>query len=194
MLLSDIEIRKLCTGGPDMKPQNYLIGMIHPFAEALKQKGVVSYGLSSYGYDVRLGDDFIRYKPGGGVIDPLAVSEYDGERVTVDHPFALEPGGFLLGVTVEYIRMPPNVTGLVKDKSTYARCGIALQNTVLEAGWHGQVTLEITNHSNRPVLLRPGEGIAQILFHPGEDCETTYAARGGKYQGQQGVTLPRVSK
>ena len=99
--------------------------------------------------------------------------------------------GFVLAHTVEWLKMPADVTGIIHDKSTYARLGCALQNTVIEAGWEGQITLEITNHNARPVVLRAGCGIAQIVFHRGVPCRSPYSARSGKYQGQSGVTPPR---
>lgn len=170
-------------------------GLISPFEERLSQVGVISYGLSSFGYDVRLGTSFRLWQRWHDEpLDPLNIDPARDSILFERHkPFPLEPGGFILAHTVEYLRIPENVTAYVKDKSTYARCGICVQNTVLEAGWEGQVTLEIYNYLPRPVLLRPGQGIAQVVFHYGwEACETSYAHRQGKYQGQTGVTLPRV--
>jgi dCTP deaminase len=190
--LSDREIRRYATE----------FGMISPFQERLKEAGQISSGLSSYGYDARLGHEFAVYDeamqyPRTPPLDPLRVHEHDVQRFIAQpgRPFVLRAKGFVLAKTIEYIKMPPHVTGLVKDKSTYARCGIHVQNTVLEAGWEGEVTLEISNYLNRDVLLWPGQGIVQILFEESKDlCETSYAARSGKYQGQTGVTLPKIKQ
>lgn len=171
--------------------------MISPVSDKLSDLGVVSYGVSSYGYDARLGDVFKVYRSASmfmtSVLDPTEVSNDDVDTVVASNGFVIPPKGFVLAKTMEYFRIPPRVTALVKDKSTYARCGIHVQNTVLEAGWEGEVTLEISNYLNRPVLLRPGQGIVQILFHTAkDDCSITYGARGGKYMGQTGVTLPKM--
>ena len=109
-------------------------------------------------------------------------------RTTQVEQFILRSGEFVLAHTLETFKIPDNVTGLIKDKSTYARLGVAVQNTVLEAGWYGQPTLDISNHSPRPVVLLVGWGVAQIQFYQGEPCNSPYV---GKYQGQGGVTLPR---
>lgn len=176
MLLSDNEIA--------------LSGIIEPFeAEQVRMAGT-SYGLSSYGYDVRLGSEFVVIKPSAEPLSPEWIGEEDVERIVADR-FILRPGAFVLAVTAEYLTMPADVTGLVCDKSSWARCGLSVQNTVLEPGWHGEVTLELHNQSPRPLLLTAGQGIAQVLFVRGEPCRTSYADRAGRYQGQRGVTLPR---
>ena len=180
MFLSDKEIWDLCRAEH----------MIEPFEPKISTRGGVSYGLSSYGYDVRLGRDFKVYA-GAGLIEPANLQEYDIISLEDQDSYVLRPGGFVLAHTVEYLRMPRDITGLVKDKSTYARCGITLQTTVLEAGWEGQVTLEIFNNNHRPVRLCAGHGIAQIMFVRGNPCMVSYADRRGKYQGQTGVTMPR---
>ncbi|WP_169054838.1 dCTP deaminase [Azospirillum sp. TSA2s] len=167
-----------------------LSGIIEPFEEGQVRKAGTSYGLSSYGYDVRLGREFVTIKPTGWALSPDTISEADVMRTEAD-TFVLHPGAFVLAVTAEYLRMPADVTGLVCDKSSWARCGLSVQNTVLEAGWHGEVTLELHNQSPRPLLLTAGQGIAQVLFVKGMPCATTYADRAGRYQGQRGVTLPR---
>ena len=151
-----------------------------------------SYGVSPYGYDIRLGDEFIEWKGRSLELDPLAIEEDDYMRVRVidvGPDITIPPHGFLLGHSVEWISLPDDITGLVKDKSTYARCGIAVQNTVLEAGWSGQITLEITNHNSIPVKLYIGRGIAQVVFFK-SPYKTSYPYR-GKYMGQKGVVLPR---
>lgn len=193
MILNDYDIRDLARKG-----------MIDPFQDRLSQDGMISWGLSSFGYDVRLGTGFKKSELSCGFVTPFSPAlnerfkpldplQPDGfEDVIHEGPFIIHPGQFILGHTVEYIHLPRDVSGMVMDKSTYARSGIHLQNTILEAGWHGQITLEIYNNLNRPVILRPGQGIAQIIFFQGEPCEVSYGDRGGKYQGQVGATLPRV--
>jgi dCTP deaminase len=180
MILSDEDIARLSYKEPPL---------IMPYLKDKVSEGV-SYGPSSFGYDIRLGYNAAVYKHDRNVIDPKGVLEDQVHRLRFgDSPFELPPGGFILSHSVEFFNLPPYITGLVKDKSTYARCGIAVQNTVLEAGWCGQVTLEITNHANRPVKLYPGEGIAQVIFMKGQHaCLEPYR---GKYQNQVGVTLPR---
>lgn len=179
MLLNDRQITDLAEQG-----------MIAPFAPALVSTGL-SRGLSSFGYDVTLSDEFALYQSDDEAIDPHRISEDDVHRFRAAR-WSLGPGEFLLGRTVETVTLPRHVTGLVCDKSTYARCGITLQNTVIEAGFSGTITLEITNHNCRPVILRAGEGIAQILFLTGYPCAVSYSTRGGKYMNQVGVELPRV--
>jgi dCTP deaminase len=169
------------------------VGMITPFvATSAKGPGGTSYGLSSFGYDVRLGREFVSYRTNNDVpLDPaLDITEEEISRTVADQ-FVLRPNSFVLACTLEVLSIPRDCLGLVKDKSSLARLGITLQTTVLEPGWTGQVTLEIYNNNPRPVLLRAGQGIAQVLFERGEPCHVSYADRKGKYQGQQGVTLPR---
>jgi dCTP deaminase len=113
---------------------------------------------------------------------------------TVADEFVLRPREFVLAHTIETLDMPRDCLGLVKDKSSLARCGLTVQNTVLEPGWRGQITLEIYNNGPRPVLLRAGQGIAQVIFERGEPCLVSYADRQGKYQDQRGVTLPRATE
>lgn len=169
--------------------------MIYPFyskkvSEQFDTK-VPSFGLSSFGYDVKLGDTFTFYRPGHEALRPCQEVEQYTKKFRIpasDNWVEIGPGEFVLAHTVEHFNLPYNITGLVCDKSTYARLGIAVQNTVLEAGWRGQLTLEITNHGPRTVELCVGAGIAQILFFQGEPCMTPYD---GKYQDQKGVTLPR---
>lgn len=188
MILNDAQISDLAADG-----------MIHPFVgESTKGPGGTSYGLSSFGYDVRVGNEWVTYK---GVtcfgahqpLDPANVTEDEVYRVRRNE-FVLPAGGFVLAHTMETLSMPRDVVGKVTDKSSLARCGITLQTTVLEPGWSGQVTLEIYNNSPRSVLLRAGQGIAQILFFRGAPCRISYADRKGKYQDQRGVTLPRAGR
>jgi dCTP deaminase len=165
-------------------------GMIQPFVDE-KCGDFLSYGLSSYGYDVRLGNEFAGWIR-RGVLDPARdnSSKLVRYRVHDDEFFMLEPGGFILAHTLETLDIPSNVVAIVHDKSTYARLGIAVQNTVLEPGWRGQVTLEITNHAPLAVQLYPGRGIAQILFYAAEKCDSDYGDK-GRYQDQSGVVAPR---
>lgn len=190
-LLADFQIKNM--SDPELTSEP----MITPFSEKLRDQGRISHGVSSYGYDMTLGNEFALYRADTKTpLDPMDVREDDVVRHKIEdgQPFELPAKGFCLAYTVEYVRMPKNVTALVKDKSTYARCGIHVQNTVLEAGWHGQVTLEISNYLDRPVLLWPSQGIVQVLFWSSIDCLTSYLKREGKYQGQTGVTLPKIKR
>jgi dCTP deaminase len=180
-------------------------GMINPFEAKLIRKTpsfpgrsrgqirLISYGLSSYGYDMRLGSCFGLYRQSAEPLDPLDVQKDELDWFeTEGRPYVLAPKTFALAYSTEYLRIPRNVTAYVNDKSTYARVGIHAQNTVLEAGWEGQVTLELYNYLDRPVIVRPNQGVVQATFHQGSPCETSYADRGGKYQKQTRVTLPRA--
>jgi dCTP deaminase len=168
--------------------------MIEPFVAEAVREGVISYGPSSYGYDIRVADDFkIFHNVNSTVIDPKdfdrnSFVEFQGKICIIP------PNSFALARSVEYMRMPRNVTGTVWDKSTYRRCGILTSGTVLEAGWEGHITIEISNTTPLPARIYANEGIAQVLFFEGEPCRTSYAERpgGGKYQGQRGITLPIV--
>jgi dCTP deaminase len=171
------------------------VGMITPFvAHSTKGPGGTSFGLSSFGYDVRVGREWVEYRTNNDVpLDPSREITEEEVRRTTANVFVLRPNSFVLAHTMEILSIPRDCLGLVKDKSSLARLGITLQTTVLEPGWTGQVTLEIYNNNPRPVLLRAGQGIAQILFETGDPCYVSYADRKGKYQGQSGVTLPRSS-
>lgn len=189
-----------------LKPDSWIremaqqYNMIEPFTDRLIDFAVwggtkpISYGLSSYGYDIRVTDEFLVFhNTFGGVVDPKdferesALIEIRGEHCIIP------PNSFALARSLEYIRMPRNVTGLVLGKSTYARCGIVTNFTPLEAGWEGHITIEISNTTPMPVRVYANEGIAQVLFFEGDGaCEVSYADRSGKYQGQRGITLPRV--
>jgi dCTP deaminase len=168
-------------------------GMIDPFIDTQVQEGVISYGVSSYGYDIRVSDEFkIFTNIHSRVVDPKefdpkAYVDYKGEVCIIP------PNSFVLARSIEMMRMPPNVTGVVLCKSTYIRAGILIPTTVLEAGWEGIITLEITNVTPLPAKVYANEGIAQILFFEGDElCDASYADRKGKYQHQRGVVLPRV--
>ncbi len=169
--------------------------MIDPFTDGQVRNGVISYGLSSYGYDIRVADEFKVFTSGMGdlsVVDPkhLATEAMVDFRGPV---CIIPPNSFALARSLEYIRMPRNVLGAVLGKSTYARCGIVTNFTPLEPGWHGYITIEISNTTPLPAKIYSNEGIAQVLFFEGDaPCEVSYADKQGKYQGQQGVVLPRL--
>ena len=173
-------------------------GMIEPFQAAQVRGGVISYGLSSYGYDIRVADEFKIFTNVNTTIvdpknfDPNSFVEFQGEICTIP------PNSFALARSIEYMRMPRDVTGIVLGKSTYARVGIVTNFTPLESSWCGHITIEISNTTPLPARIYANEGIAQILFlQSDEQCRTSYADRaggkGGKYQGQTGITLPKVN-
>lgn len=174
----------------DIKNHVLLLDMIKPFAGSLETNGVVSYGLSSYGYDIRLADEFKLFANTGGVIDPKNITD-DIEHISATY-IDVPPGDFVLGRSLEYIKMPDDVFGLVLGKSTYARCGLSCLATPLEPGWEGHITLEFSNTTRHYIRLYADEGCAQIVFFRGHKPSTTYRDRGGKYQCQTGVTLPRI--
>lgn len=167
--------------------------MIQPFVESQVRKGVISYGLSSYGYDVRIADEYKIFTNLNSTIvdpknfDPKSFVDFKGEVCIIP------PNSFALGRTVEYFKVPRKVMTICVGKSTYARCGIITNVTPLEPGWEGHVTLEISNTTPLPARIYSGEGIAQILFFESdEECLVSYADKKGKYQSQRGVTLPKV--
>ncbi|MBM3451393.1 MAG: dCTP deaminase [Armatimonadetes bacterium] len=168
--------------------------MIEPFEERLVRAGVLSYGVSSYGYDMRLADEFLVFtNVWGAVVDPKKLDAAAYIR-HVGETCLIPPNSFVLGRSVERFRMPRDVTGVVIGKSTYARAGILVNVTPLEAGWEGTVTIEVSNLTPLPARVYAGEGIAQVLFFQGaEPPETSYGDRGGIYQKQTGITLPRVA-
>jgi dCTP deaminase len=167
--------------------------IITPFAECEKRPGVISYGLSSYGYDVRLGENFKILEGSGGTLDPKEHSDQLFTSVGFTKAVFVPPHGFVLAETLEYIKIPDDVLGVCVGKSTYARCGLVVNTTPLEPGWRGKVTLELSNTTPLPIKVYVGEGIAQVLFYRGAGkCEMNYATKQGKYQDQTGVTLPKV--
>lgn len=167
--------------------------MITPFVEKQTREGVISYGLSSYGYDARVAPDFkIFTNVESAVVDPKAFSpaSFVDRRTDV---CVIPPNSFALAHTVEYFRIPRDVLVICLGKSTYARCGIIVNVTPLEPEWEGQVTIEISNTTPLPARIYANEGICQFLFLKGEEpCETSYADRGGKYMRQRGVALPKL--
>ena len=156
---------------------------------------LISYGTSSYGYDVRCAPEFkVFTNVHSVVVDPKNFDEKSFIDIVGDECI-IPPNSFALARTVEYFRIPRDVLTICLGKSTYARCGIIVNVTPLEPEWEGHVTLEFSNTTNLPARIYAGEGVAQMLFFQSDAddvCETTYKARGGKYQGQRGVTLPRT--
>ncbi len=171
--------------------------MISPFEpRQVSQSGanrVISYGTSSYGYDVRCADDFkVFTNIHSATVDPKAFDERSFVDVKGD-VCVIPPNSFALARTVEYFKIPRNVLTICLGKSTYARCGIIVNVTPLEPEWEGNVTLEFSNTTTLPAKIYANEGAAQMLFFESdEECEISYLDRGGKYQGQQGVTLPKA--
>lgn len=169
-------------------------GMISNFVEKQRGNGVISYGLSSYGYDMRVADEFQIFTPSTGsltVIDPKAMDS----KAMVYHrgnECIIPPNSFALARSVEYFKIPRNILCLCLGKSTYARCGIITNFTPFEPGWEGFVTIEISNTTPLPAKIYANEGVAQVLFYEGEEPEVSYADRQGKYQSQTGITLPKV--
>jgi len=178
-----------------IREQSNNYNMISPFCEGLADEGVVSYGLSSYGYDIRVSDEFkIFTNVNSTVIDPKdfdhdSVVDFKGDVCIVP------PNSFALARTVEYFKMPPDTLAICLGKSTYARCGIIVNVTPFEPEFEGHITIEISNTTPLPAKIYANEGIAQVLFFQGdEECEITYKDRKGKYQNQKGITLPRILK
>lgn len=170
-------------------------GMIQPFEEKMQRKGVISYGLSSYGYDARLADEFkIFTNVDNAVVDPKNFSDQSFVDRKTDM-CVVPPNSFALARTVEYFKVPRDVLVICLGKSTYARCGLIVNVTPLEPEWEGHVTLEISNTTPLPARVFANEGICQFLFLKADSpCEVSYADRGGKYQGQRGVTLPKMER
>jgi dCTP deaminase len=182
-IMSDRWIREMATGH----------GMIEPFESSQVRSGVISYGVSSYGYDMRVADDFrIFTNVMSSIVDPKAFDpksfvEFKGDVCIVP------PNSFALARSVEYFRIPRNVLTICVGKSTYARCGIITNVTPFEPEWEGYVTLEISNTTPLPARIYANEGIAQVLFFRGDEApQVSYADKKGKYQAQTGVTLPRL--
>jgi dCTP deaminase len=174
-----------------------LEGMIEPFADRLVRQteagaGIISYGLSSFGYDLRAAREWKIFVNAFNTVvdpknfDPASLIEFEGDECIIP------PNSFVLARSVEYMRIPDNVMVVALGKSSYARCGIVANVTPLEPGWEGHVTLEFSNTTPLPAKMYANEGCVQLLFFEGEKPETTYADRKGKYQGQRGVTLPRL--
>ena len=169
--------------------------IIEPFEEKQVKKGVISFGLSSYGYDIRLSDEFKIFTNVFNSIvdpknfDPKSFVDFKGEVCVIP------PNSFVLGKSLEYFRIPRDVLGICVGKSTYARCGIIVNITPLEPMWRGYLTIEISNTTPLPVKVYANEGIAQVIFLGAEEeCEVSYKDKKGKYQEQKGIELPKIDK
>lgn len=182
-----------------LKPDHWIrkmaleYGMIEPFVDHQVRTGVISYGLSSYGYDIRVADEFKIFTNVFSAMvdpkdfDPKSMVDFKGDVCVIP------PNSFALGRTVEYFRIPRNVLTVCLGKSTYARCGIIVNVTPFEPEWEGYVTLEISNTTPLPAKIYANEGIAQVLFFEADEvCEISYADKKGKYQKQSGIYLPRL--
>jgi dCTP deaminase len=168
-------------------------GMIEPFADSQVRDGVISYGISSYGYDIRVANEFKIFTNVYNTIvdpkhfDPRSLVDYKGDICIIP------PNSFALGRTVEYFRIPRDVLTICLGKSTYARCGIIVNVTPFEPEWEGYVTLEISNTTPLPAKIYANEGIAQVLFFVADaPCDISYADKKGKYQAQQNIVLPKL--
>lgn len=186
MVLPDKEIRRLSD-----------LGMMTPYydksKDLVKEPGKLSNGISSYGYDITLGNEFKMFPsvPMGGIIDPKNFDDSYLTTVIMDE-CVIPPNSFVLSCSQEVFKIPRDIIAIVLGKSTYARCGIIVNITALEPEWEGQVTIEISNTTPIPVKVYAGEGIAQVLFLRAESlCDVSYADKKGKYQNQTGVTLAR---
>src|SRR4030081_489443 len=167
--------------------------MINPFSEKQVREGVVSYGLSSYGYDLRVADEFkIFTNVNCTVVDPKNFDERSFVTVRSD-VCIVPPNSFALARSVEYFKIPRDVLTICVGKSTYARCGMIVNVTPFEPEWEGFVTLEISNSTPLPAKIYSNEGLCQILFFQGDEpCETSYKDKQGKYQKQTGIVLPKL--
>ncbi len=168
-------------------------GMIEPYVDKQVRTGVISYGVSSYGYDVRVANEFKIFTNVYSAtvdpknFDPKSMVDFEGDICTIP------PNSFALARTVEYFKIPRKVLTICLGKSTYARCGIIVNVTPFEPEWEGFVTLEISNTTPLPARIYANEGIAQVLFFEADDvCETSYADKKGKYQNQQTILLPKL--
>jgi dCTP deaminase len=167
--------------------------MIEPFIEDQVRTGVISYGVSSYGYDVRVGDEFkVFSNVFNAIVDPKNFDPKSFVDIKAD-VCIIPPNSFALASTIEYFRIPRDILTICLGKSTYARCGIIVNVTPFEPEWEGHVTIEISNTTPLPAKIYANEGIAQVLFFQSdEECTVSYKDKKGKYQAQRGVTLPRL--
>ena len=172
--------------------------IIKPFkasqVKTVEDAGVISWGVSSYGYDVRVADEYqIFHNGNAGIIDPKAFDPNSFVTIKGKGYCMVPPNSFVLCKTMEWVTVPRNCLVKVAAKSTYARCGLVVNATVLEPEWQGEVTLELSNTTPLPIIVYSGEGIVQLIFMTADmPCEVSYADRKGKYQGQRGITLPKV--
>lgn len=167
--------------------------MIVPFVKEQIKKNNISFGLSSFGYDIRLSDEFKLFNPPQDlIVDPKRMEEKLFRSVKTD-VCTLPANSFLLARSLEYFKIPDNVLGIVVGKSSYARCGVLINVTPLEPGWEGFLTISISNTSSHPIKIYAQEGIAQVLFFESdENCALSYRERQGKYQGQKDITISRL--
>jgi dCTP deaminase len=166
---------------------------IDPFSLGIKRPGVISYGVSSFGYDIRVGNEFWVAKNEAGILDPKNFDDNLFYKLVVDEFVVLPPHGFALAKSVEYVSIPRDITGLCVGKSTYARTGLVLNTTPIEAEWEGYITLELSNTTPFFLKVYANEGIGQLLFLTGNaPCLTSYADKDGKYQGQTEITPSKV--
>ena len=167
--------------------------MIEPFVERQARAGVVSYGVSSYGYDIRVADEFkVFTNIYNTLVDPKNFDPKSFVDIKAD-VCIIPPNSFALARTIEYFRIPRDILTICLGKSTYARCGIIVNVTPFEPEWEGHVTIEISNTTPLPAKIYANEGIAQVLFFQGDEpCEISYKDKQGKYQAQRGVTLPKI--
>lgn len=174
----------------EMATQN---GMIEPFADGAVREGVISFGTSSYGYDMRISNEYkIFTNVHSAIVDPKNFSS-DSFVDFVGDVCIIPPNSFVLARSIEYFRVPRNILCVCLGKSTYARCGLIVNVTPFEPEFEGHITIEISNTTPLPAKVYSNEGVAQVLFFEAdEECETSYADRKGKYQGQRGVTPPRM--
>lgn len=169
-----------------------LKGMISPFESSQVRNGVISYGVSSFGYDLRISNEFkIFTNINNTVVDPKQFDTKSFVDLVAD-VCIIPPNSFALGRSVEYFKIPRNVLTVCLGKSTYARCGIVVNVTPFEPEWEGHVTLEVSNTTPLPAKIYANEGIAQVLFFEGEEPRTSYKDKKGKYQSQTGITLPKL--
>lgn len=168
--------------------------MIEPFVDHQVREDVISYGISSFGYDMRIAGEFRVFTPNAwnSIVDPKELDDRALIEYDVDDHILIPPNSYALGRSVEYFRIPDDVLCIIVGKSTYARSGIIVNVTPLEPGWEGHVTIEIGNATSLPAKVYAEEGIAQVLFLEGASPEISYADKEGKYQGQEGITLPRM--
>jgi dCTP deaminase len=169
--------------------------MIEPFVERQMREGVISYGLSSYGYDMRVSDEFkVFTNVFNVVVDPKNFNPRSFVDIKAEY-CDIPPNSFALARSVEYFRIPRNVLCIVLGKSSYARAGVVINITPLEPGWGGEVTIEISNTTPLPARIYANEGIGQVLFFESdEECEVSYKDKRGKYQDQVGIVLPKVEQ
>ena len=194
MILNDKQIENLC---------NCVKFMIQPFnsnqISRVDGSPCISFGLGYFGYDIRVGRKFKLFTPSRYDVRPIDPKNFKQE-ICEDvvckpkQPFVMPPHSFALAASMERIQMPSDCIAICMGKSTYARCGLIVNITPLEPGWQGEITIEISNTTPRPALVYPEEGIAQLLFFQGGEPGRNYQTTGGKYQGQRGITLPRMKE